>query len=76
MLQVFMEPVNFSFFGVSGWGIDLGYCGVEWFALETNLQMFIWSAPDHLSSTSCAIPLGKLHALPFAILRKLHDLLY
>ena len=31
-----MEPVNFSFFGLSGWGIDLDYCDIEWFALETN----------------------------------------
>ena len=21
---------------VTGWGIDLGYCDIEWFALETN----------------------------------------
>ena len=28
--------VNFSFFSVSGWGIDLDYCDVEWFALKTN----------------------------------------
>ena len=27
---------NFSFFGISGWGIDLDYCDIEWFALETN----------------------------------------
>ena len=31
-----MEPVNFSFFGISGWGINLDYYHVEWFALETN----------------------------------------
>ena len=31
-----MEPVNFSFFGISGCGIDLDYCDAEWFALETN----------------------------------------
>ena len=31
-----MEQFNFSFFGISGWGIDLDYCHVEWFALETN----------------------------------------
>ena len=31
-----MEPFNFSFFSVTGWGIDLGYCDIEWFALETN----------------------------------------
>ena len=28
--------VNFSFFGISGWDIDLYYCDVEWFALEMN----------------------------------------
>ena len=31
-----MESFNFSFFGISGWGIDLDYCDIEWFALETN----------------------------------------
>ena len=27
---------NFSFFGISDWGIDLDYCDPEWFALERN----------------------------------------
>ena len=27
---------NFSFFSVTGWGIDLNNCDIEWFALETN----------------------------------------
>ena len=31
-----MEPFNFSFFSVTGWGIDLDYCDIEWFALVTN----------------------------------------
>ena len=31
-----LEPFNFSFFRVSGWGIDLDNCDIEWFALETN----------------------------------------
>ena len=31
-----IEPFNFSFFGISGWGIDLDYCGMERFALEMN----------------------------------------
>ena len=35
-MQVFIEPFNFSFFGVSGWGIGLDYCDIEWFALEMN----------------------------------------
>ena len=32
-LVVFREPFNFSFFGISGWGVDLDYCDIEWFAL-------------------------------------------
>ena len=31
-----MELFNFSFFNSTGWGIDLDYCDIEWFALETN----------------------------------------
>ena len=27
---------NFSFFSISGWGIDLDYWDTEWFALEMN----------------------------------------
>ena len=36
VLQVLIEPFNFSFFSISGWGIDLDYCDIEWFALEMN----------------------------------------
>ena len=32
---MFIEPFNFSF-SIIGWGIDLDYCDIEWFALETN----------------------------------------
>ena len=31
-----VEPVKLSFFGTNGWGIDLNYCDIEWFALEMN----------------------------------------
>ena len=31
-----MEPFNFNFFSINGWGIDLGYCGIEWLALGMN----------------------------------------
>ena len=31
-----LELFNFSFFSISGWGIDLDYYDVEWFALEMN----------------------------------------
>ena len=27
---------NFSFFSITGCGIDLDYCDIEWFALETK----------------------------------------
>ena len=35
-LLAFIQLFNFSFFDISGWGIDLDYCDVEWFAFETN----------------------------------------
>ena len=40
-LVVFIEPFNFSFFSVSGRGIDLDYCDTEWFALEMNRDHFL-----------------------------------
>ena len=33
---MFIEPFNFSFFSITGWGIDLDYGDIEWFALEMN----------------------------------------
>ena len=33
---MFIDPFNFSFFSITGWGIDLDYCDIEWFALEAN----------------------------------------
>ena len=35
-----MVPFIFSFFAISGWGIDLDYCDIEWFALEMNRDLF------------------------------------
>ena len=31
-----MKLFNLSFFGITGWGIDLDHCDIEWFALEMN----------------------------------------
>ena len=31
-----MKLFNFRFFSITGWGIDLDYCDIEWFALEMN----------------------------------------
>ena len=36
MFSVFIELINFSFFGIGGRGIDLNYCNVELLALEVN----------------------------------------
>ena len=33
---MFIEPFNLSFSNISGWSIDLDYCDIELFALETN----------------------------------------
>ena len=30
------RTINFTFFSITDWGIDLDYCDIEWFALETN----------------------------------------
>ena len=35
-MWVFIEPLNFSFFSITGQGIDLDNCDIEWFALEMN----------------------------------------
>ena len=32
---------KFSFFGISGWDIELDYCDIEWFALEMNRGHFL-----------------------------------
>jgi len=32
--------LNFSFFSITGQGIDLDYCQIEWFALET--ETILW----------------------------------
>ena len=34
--MVFIELFNFSFFSITGWGIVLDYCDIEWLALEMN----------------------------------------
>ena len=36
LVRFFIEPFNFSFFHITGWGIHLDRCDTEWFALETN----------------------------------------
>ena len=40
-LEIFIEPLIFSFFSITGWGIDLDYCNIEWFALEMNRDLSV-----------------------------------
>ena len=35
-LYIFIDLFKFSFFSIIGQDIDLDYCEIEWFALETN----------------------------------------
>ena len=35
------RTIQFSFFSVTGWGIDLDYCDSELFALETNKDLSV-----------------------------------
>ena len=41
-MWVFIEPFNFSFFSVTGWGIGLDHHDIEWFALEMNSHSVIF----------------------------------
>ena len=36
--MVFIEPFNFSFFSITGRGINLDYRDIEWFSLEMNID--------------------------------------
>ena len=40
VLEGVVEPVNVSFFGISGWDIDLDYYDVEVVCFENELRSF------------------------------------
>ena len=61
----FIEPFNFSFFSITGRGIDLDYCDIEWFALETE---FILSLLRLHPSTAFQTLLLTMRATPFLLL--------
>ena len=35
------RTIRLQLFRVTGWGIDLDYCDIEWFALEKNRDHFV-----------------------------------
>ena len=51
---IFIELVNFSFFSISGWRINLDYGDFEWFALEMKWDhsVIFESAPEYCISDS------------------------
>ena len=32
-----LRTIQLQFLGIGGWGIDLDYCDIEWFSLETEI---------------------------------------
>ena len=59
-----LHSTLFSFSGISGWSIDLDYCDVEWFALETNSDhsVIFATAPKY-----CISDLLTMMATPFLL---------
>ena len=51
-MYIFIAPLDSSFFGLSGWCIDLDYCDAECFALEMNQDhsVLVHTAPSTCSS--------------------------
>ena len=52
---------NFSFFSITGWGIDLDYCDTEWFALETDHSVIFEIASKYCISDSFVDCIELLH---------------
>ena len=48
------RTIPFSFFSITGWGIDVDYCDIEWFALEMNRDhsVFLETASKYCISGS------------------------
>ena len=49
------RTIRLQLLQINGWGIDLDYCDIEWFALETNRDYsFVFEiAPKYCISDSC-----------------------
>ena len=64
VLQAIIEMFNFTFFKISGWGIDLDYCDIEWFALETKIILLLLRLNP---STAFRRFLLTMRAIPFLL---------
>ena len=58
--------LNFSFFSFAGWGIDLDYCDIERFALETNRDhsvVFETASSKYVIKRKCALHTKALNVI-------------
>ena len=64
-MWVFIEPFNFSFFSITGWGIDLDYWDVEWLSWKRTeiILSFLRLHP----STAFQTLLLTMRATPFLL---------
>ena len=67
-----MEPFNLSVFSIIGWGIDLDYDDIEWFALETEiilslLKLHLNTAFQTLLLTMMAFSISSKGFLPTVV---------
>ena len=58
---IILKLFNFSFFSVTGWGTDLDYCDIEWFALEMNRDLSFWDCIQVLHFRLFCWPWWLLH---------------
>ena len=65
VLQVFIEPFNFSFFSITGWGVDLDYC--EFNGLPRKQTEIILSFLRLHPSTAFQTLLLTIMATPFLL---------
>ena len=71
-LVVFKKPFNFSFFSITGQGIDSDYRDIEWFALETEIILSLLilhpsTAFQTLLLTMMATPISSKGFLPTVV---------
>ena len=59
------KTIQLQLFSVAGWGIDLDYCDIEWFALETNRDHSV--VFELHPSTAFQTLLGTMMATPFLL---------
>ena len=60
------RTVQLQLLSITGWGIDLDYCDIEWFALETNRDLSV--VFEIASNTAFQTLLLPMMATPFLLM--------